>query len=65
MVRDVVNGRPVEIDGVVTGIPEVPVTVVMPPPSGQVDKVSAQSAVPASTKVSKAVNMQTIKVLAV
>ena len=34
------NGRPSEIDGVITGIPEVPVTMMKPPPSEHFNKVS-------------------------
>ncbi len=36
----VMNGRPSEIHGVVTGIPEVPVTMKKPPPSENINKVS-------------------------
>lgn len=35
----VMNGRPSEIHGVVTGIPEVPVTMKKPPPSENINKI--------------------------
>ena len=46
------NGRPSEIDGVITGIPEVPVTIIKPPPSEHLNKVSASCHRPTRNAVS-------------
>ena len=46
------NGRPSEIDGVITGIPEVPVTIMKPPPSEHLNKVSGSWHCPSRSAVS-------------